>query len=146
MRDAARRLFALLVAAVLLTAVAVSGRSYFWCVPMHRAMASCCHETAASEDRAAAPVDEPAAPALRGTCCDARAFGALPIASSGAHAPDLPHAVAVAWSLPPRLGPGAAARIAVRSADAPRPRLGRVRAGPPPTAADTCVRLQVFRC
>jgi hypothetical protein len=150
-----------LLIAVLLSAFFAAGRSYLWCVPMQRVMeASCCGDRGDAQNTAAsrgAPVnawglraDEPRyapkPPAVRASCCEARALEALPQAALRVPqaAPMPPALAAVLLPLSPVLArpamvPRAPGAPSARAAHAP------IRAGPGSPSA-RCSLLQVFRC
>ena len=134
---ALRRLAALVVAALVLTGALTAGRPYVWCVMMERAMDACC--CALSHDDAS----EPGGPEISASCCEDRALGKLAEARLGASPIELPAATAAEPSTPPAVVIARAPSF-VRPHVAARVRAAPIRAGP--TATDTCVRLQVFRC
>jgi len=134
----------LCLAMVVATAALTSGSSYRWCVPMQRAMSSCC--CAATEDPSEVGPAERAS-TLQRSCCDSRASDVLP-------------QVQRAHDTPTEVPPPAFA--AVPEASAPHQpiqvisldraalpaftaRYGPSRAGPR-SAVETCSLLQVFRC
>jgi hypothetical protein len=135
----ARRLFALALVVSVALAAALSGRSYLWCVPMQRVMATACLEDEHPDEDAHAPT-------MRAPCCEMRALGELPRADTR---PELPHVAPAVMTLASVLPIGVEAHRfpSAQLTSAPRTiaRHGPIRAGPCSSAA-RCIALQVFRC
>lgn len=143
-----RRWLALGLAVVVAAAALLAGRFYLWCIPMQRAMATCCCHQEMSAGGSTAPAGAALADAarLRGACCEELAMAALPDASAADHAPpDVPPApLAIARSAPSieqARGTAPLRRAVSPSAHSPFPS----RAGPT-RASETCILLQIFRC
>jgi hypothetical protein len=141
-RGFVRRLFALVAATLVLVASLTAGRSYLWCAMMERAVEACCCDVEHAADEA--PADERSE--IRNACCEDRAFGDLDKGRVSASTPDLPDAMIAALPAPAVIV--AASITAARFVPARAPSsvcASPIRAGPR-TAAQTAVRLQVFRC
>jgi len=138
LQRALRRLFAVAVSALVLIASLSAGRAYLWCSMMERAVEACCCEPEGDGE-------EHEGAQIHAGCCEDRAIGTLAKASPAAAT-----AVEIPPALPAALAPPAPAlRAVVAEPAAPQARAtacaSPIRADPS-RAADTCVRLQVFRC
>jgi hypothetical protein len=131
-----RRLLALAVIAAVAFTTMFSGRSYFWCIPMQQVELLCEDEDS----------DRSPEPSVREACCERHTIGELPRAERRSALPAIPPA--------PHVILAGAPVSAVASAHAPAhllstPRIfarhAPTRAGPP-TSAERCIALQVFRC
>jgi hypothetical protein len=141
-RDLLRRLFAFVAAALVLVGSLTAGRSYLWCAMMERAVEACCCDVEHAADEA--PADERSE--IRNACCEDRAYGDLDKARVSAGALDLSAAMIAALPAPAVIV--AVSTPAARFVPTRAPSsvcASPIRAGPR-TAAQTAVRLQVFRC
>jgi hypothetical protein len=134
-----RRLAALAAAALLVVSALNGGRSYLWCSMMERAVEACCCEPAADDG------DHPEGATLHAACCEdhvqasldkGRVGGAVEVPGAAVSAAVPPSVMAAVIVLRPTFVPGGTPALAC-----PSP----IRAGPR-RAAETAVRLQVFRC
>ncbi|MFS8066347.1 MAG: hypothetical protein ACMG6S_08235 [Byssovorax sp.] len=131
-----RRLLALAVLAAVAFTTMLSGRSYFWCIPMQQVELLCEDEDG----------DRSPEPTVREACCEKHTIGELPRAERRPALPAIP-------PVPHVILAGAPVPVAVRAhapahlVSTPRvfARHAPTRAGPP-TSAERCVALQVFRC
>jgi hypothetical protein len=131
-----RQLLALAVLAAVAFTSLFSGRSYLWCIPMQQVELLC-------EDEAS---DRSPEPSVREACCERHTIGELPRAERRPALPAIPpapHVILASAPVPAAVhayGPShlvSTPRIFARHAP--------TRAGPP-TSAERCVALQVFRC
>lgn len=131
-----RRLLALAVLAAVAFTSLFSGRSYFWCIPMQQVEIVC-------EDEAS---DHSPEPSVRDACCERYTIGELPRAERRPALPAIPPAPHVILADAPAPAAGHA-YVPAHLVATPRifARHAPTRAGPP-TSAERCVALQVFRC
>ncbi|MDI1429503.1 hypothetical protein [Polyangium sorediatum] len=139
-----RRVFVLLLVAVVALAVFFSGRSYYFCVAVQEVVEHAC----ASDDcDAAGHGEDTQGPSFGEGCCEEHQVGELPRADTRLELPHVPPAPFT--TLPDEVAPvGSVARRAPPFlVSAPRivahpvlPRAG------PCSSAERCIALQVFRC
>lgn len=134
-----RRLTALVAALLVLSGAVGAGRTYLWCSMMERAVEACCCEPGRDGD------EDRSAPEIGAACCEDHAVGELAKARVAANVIDVPDAVVGAIALPPAAPPPIAAPPLAAPLRASLTRASPIRAGPL-RAAETCARLQVFRC
>jgi hypothetical protein len=135
-----RRVFALCLAATVLTATLSAGRAYLWCSIMQERVETCCCEPGQSADEGHAGQE------LRSGCCESKhsaLLGTGITASKPLEVPAALPAMSVLQTEPALVAversPRRASETAVGSRERP------IRAGPC-SASEVCVRLQVFRC
>jgi hypothetical protein len=146
LRGAARRLFALCLAAVVLVGTLTAGRTYLWCAMMEqRVAASCCAAERPDIERPNVERPDDARPHLGNGCCERHGQDGLTVAPVPSGDADILPSVAA--TVVPAPVPTVAVRILPYPPVVPaRPSHARpIRAGPG-TASAACARLQVFRC
>ncbi|APR87576.1 hypothetical protein A7982_12925 [Minicystis rosea] len=141
-RSALHRMFAITVAALVVVSALTAGRSYLWCSMMERAVEACCCEP--EHDAFEAPAG--GEPEVHSACCEDRLHAAFDKARVSRAAVEVPDVLPVSVAAPAIVRASASAAPAFAPArPSARVRAGPIRAGPR-SAAETCVRLQVFHC
>jgi hypothetical protein len=142
-REASRRLLGLVVTALVLVSTLGAGRTYLWCTMMQERVESCCCASAESERDAG----RDQAPTVQNGCCEDHATPAVDLGSVPSDLIEMPAALPapplgapVVVAAPARAAPSVSQAVASLN-----PRARPIRAGPR-SAADTAIRLQVFRC
>ncbi|MDI3290494.1 hypothetical protein [Polyangium sp. 15x6] len=138
-----RRVFALLLVAVVALAVFFSGRSYYFCVAVQEVVEHACE----FDDCSVHGEDDEQGPSVGEGCCEEHRVGELPPAHKRVELPRVPPAPVT--TLPDEAGPVAFLPPRGRQYLAPSPRIvarpALPRAGPR-SSAERCIALQVFRC
>lgn len=135
-----RALFAVMTAAVWLSAMLMAGNAYAWCPHMQRASAGCCHGSGPALGDADGADSADRGPQVDAPCCETRVVSDLPTMD---RAPTDALVLPAAWVLPePVILDDPAPPFVVRQAE--RAQVGApIRAGPA-TALERCVLLQTF--
>ncbi|MDC0745835.1 hypothetical protein [Polyangium mundeleinium] len=138
-----RRVFAVLLVAVVALAVFFSGRSYYFCVAVQEVVEHACE----SDDCSAHGAEDDQGPSVGEDCCEEHQVGELPPAHKRVELPQVPPAPVTTLpgeGVPAAFGPPRGSRYL-----APLPRIvarpALPRAGPR-SSAERCIALQVFHC